>query len=114
MNNTSGIRPTGFCVLVRPKQSDRKTKGGIYIPEQHLDRADGAQVEGRLVAAGPLAWTFDHWPDADQPPQVGDWVIFKRYSGATPIDGADGESYWLIKGEDVHAVRDVMIDEVAA
>ena len=111
--NKSGIRPTGFCVLVLPKQSERQTKGGIYIPDQHTERADIAQVEGRLVAVGPLAWTFDQWPHDSEPPQVGDWVIFKRYSGATPITGADGQSYWLIKGEDVHAVREVELEAAA-
>jgi co-chaperonin GroES (HSP10) len=103
--NTSGIQPVEYNVLVKPKGVEKKTAGGVFIPEQRLEREEYAQTSGMLVAASPAAFTFNYegWPDGAEPPKAGDQVYFTKYE-ATKIDGSDGETYWLMKDKSITAV----------
>lgn len=103
--NPSGIMPTEYRVLVRPKVTDEKTKGGIIIPEQTKERDDFAQIEGELVAVSPFAFSYaDEWPEGRKP-QVGDRVFYAKYAGTT-VKGRDGADYRVINDRDVWAVID--------
>lgn len=103
--NPSGILPTEYRVLVRPKTVDEKTKGGIYIPEQAKERDQYAQIEGELVAISPFAFTYeDDWPEGRKP-KPGDRVFFAKYAG-TRVKGKDGVEYAVINDRDVWAVID--------
>ncbi len=102
--NPSGIEPTEYKVLIRPKAVDDKSPGGIIIPETTKDREQFAQMEGELVAVSPLAFTYDDWKDAaDKRPKAGDRVLFAKFSGAT-VKGKDGKEYRLANDKDVAAV----------
>ena len=103
--NPSGIAPTEFKVLVEPKKVEEKTKGGIIIPDEKLERDQYAAMEGVIIAASPLAFTYENWPDGARKPQVGDRVIFAKYSGAK-VTGKDGVEYRLIADKDIGAVLD--------
>jgi chaperonin GroES len=103
--NPSGIWPTEYKVLIRPKLLDEKTKGGIIIPENTKEREEHAQIEGVLVAVSPFAFTYEEgWPD-DAKPQPGDRVFFAKYAG-TRVKGRDGEIYAVVNDRDVWAVID--------
>lgn len=102
MENTSGILPTEYKVLIAPVEVDQKTKGGIIIPDETKDRDQYAQMRGVLVAISPLAFTYDDWKDA-KPPKVGDEVLFAKYAGAV-VDGKDGKKYRLTNDKDIAAV----------
>jgi len=82
---------------------ETKTAGGIIIPDQAHDQQQYAQMEGILVAASPLAFTYDEWPEGAEPPKVGDKVLFAKYSGAR-VEGADKETYRLVNDKDIAAV----------
>lgn len=100
--NATGILPTEYKVLVKPKDIEEKV-GSIYIPEQVKDRDQHAQIEGDLVAISPLAFSYDGWPDGARKPQVGDRVFYAKYSGAE-VEGKDGKKYRLINDKDIGAV----------
>jgi chaperonin GroES len=102
MENTSGILPTEYKVLIAPVEVDQKTKGGIIIPDETKERDQFAQMRGVLVAVSPLAFTYDDWKDA-KPPKVGDEVLFAKYAGAV-VDGKDGKKYRLTNDKDIAAV----------
>lgn len=102
MENTSGILPTEYKVLIAPVEVDQKTKGGIIIPDETKERDQYAQMRGVLVAVSPLAFTYDDWKDA-KPPKVGDEVLFAKYAGAV-VDGKDGKKYRLTNDKDIAAV----------
>lgn len=104
MSNPSGIYPIEYKVLIKPKKVEEKTKGGIIIPDESKDREQFAQMEGELVAASPLAFTYDDWKDAS-PPKVGNRVLFAKFSGAK-VTGKDGVEYRLTNDKDVAAVLD--------
>jgi co-chaperonin GroES (HSP10) len=92
-------------VIVLPRTVEEKTSGGIIIPDQTKEREEFARVEGILVAASPMAFQWDDWPDerADEKPKVGDRVFFAKYN-ATELTGKDGQKYWLMKDEAVIGV----------
>lgn len=102
--NSSGIMPTEYKVLVLPKATDEKTKGGIIIPDDTKDRNQFAQMEGELIAISPLAFTYagpSEWNGAAKP-KPGDRVLFAKYAGAL-VKGKDGVDYRICNDKDVTA-----------
>tara|TARA_R110001592_G_scaffold44996_1_gene144107 strand:+ start:182 stop:643 length:462 start_codon:yes stop_codon:yes gene_type:complete len=82
--------PTGYRMLILPFTPPEKTKGGIMLAKQTLDKERIATVVGLVVRKGPDAYSdtnkFPEGPWCEE----GDWVIFGRYAGARfNIDGGD-------------------------
>ncbi len=104
--NPSGIRPTGYKVLVKSEESleEQKLKSmNLVMAETAKERHDAASVTGRLIAVSPLAFTYhEDWGDAEKP-FPGQRVTYGKYSG-TVIKGRDGEDYRLINDQDIGAV----------
>lgn len=98
------MHPTEFKVLVWPKPIEEKTKGGIILPDETKDREQFAQLEGTIVEASPLAFTYhDGEVPTFVPPRAGDRVLFAKYAGAK-VTGADGKEYRLVNDKDICAV----------
>jgi co-chaperonin GroES (HSP10) len=105
--NASGIRPVQYCVLVKPDDVEKTTKGGIILPDSKVEKDEFQRMEGVLVAVSPMAFTFKDWPEEAKgmQPQVGDRVIFAKYN-ATELTGRDGGKYWLMKDEAIVGVME--------
>lgn len=101
--NKSGINPLEYFVVISPDNVENKTKGGIIIPDDTLDRHKQAQMTGIIVASGPLAFRYE--VENDFTPDVGDRVAFGRYSGHT-LKGKDGIEYRILKDGDLTAIVD--------
>lgn len=104
LENTSGIEPVEFNCVFLPEKVEEKTASGIFLPEQHTEREQHASVQGVMVAASPLAFTYETWPEGVRPPQPGDKVLIAKYAG-TMVTGTDGQDYRIIKDKDILAVR---------
>lgn len=102
--NTTGIEPTEYNVLVRLDDAEEKTSSGVYLPDSKQDRDQSLQTRGTLIAASPLAFTYENWPTGMQPPVVGDGVIIAKGAGLYISDQGDGHFYRLIKDKDVCAI----------
>lgn len=101
--NISGIKPTEYKVLILPVEVTDKI-GSIFIPDEHKDRAQFAQMEGVLIALAPLAFSYDKWEGIeDQKPKVGDKVLFAKFAGCE-YKGKDGKKYRIVNDRDVTAV----------
>lgn len=100
--NDSGLRPSGFNVIVRMDTAETVTPGGIILPEKQAERDKLAVEEGEIVAMSPLAFNYaDDWgPDGH--PKVGDRVIIRRYDGLLRERG--GKDYRIIEDKSVVAV----------
>jgi chaperonin GroES len=98
--NTSGYEPLDLRVLVMPDAIEKKTPGGIIMPETARERDEFAQCEGVLVAVGECSWQGSG-PDFTRP-IPGDRVLFAKYGGIM-IDGTDGNKYRIMNDEDVTA-----------
>ena len=103
--NESGIRPMEYNVLVLPAEVEAKTKGGLILAESTVEKSQFGRMEGTLVAASPMAFRFEDWPDDAEhlKPKVGDKVLFSKYQ-ATEFVGMDGRKYWLMKDKSIAGV----------
>lgn len=91
------IRPLNDRVLVKRLESEKKTAGGIIIP----DSAKEKPAEGEVVAVGPGKLN-----EAGQRVAlniaVGDRVLFSKYGG-TDVK-LDGEDYLIMREDDILGV----------
>jgi co-chaperonin GroES (HSP10) len=83
-------KPTGWRIVVLPFRPPKKTKSGIVLAEQAVDRQNLATVCGYVVAVGELAYgdteKFPNGPWCKK----GDWIVFGRYAGARiSIEGGE-------------------------
>lgn len=99
--NESGILPLEYFVVIKPDEVEKQTKGGVYLPDQTLERNNQAQMTGILVGIGPLAFMYE--VDNARIPQMGERVAFGRYSGHT-LKGRDGIEYRVLKDGDLTAI----------
>lgn len=102
MKNESGLIPVEFYCVVALDPTETKTAGGIILPDLIKEADKLACEEGTLVAASPLAFNYDNWPEGSRKPQDGDRVIFKRFAGLLRERG--GRAYRLINDKDIVAI----------
>ena len=98
-------QPTGWRILVLPFTPKEKTKGGIIIAQESLDKARIATNCGYVVKMGPMAYKDkDKFPTGPWCKEK-DWVIFARYAGSRlPIEG--GEVRLLNDDEVLGTIKD--------
>ncbi len=73
----SKLQPLGDRLVVKPTESQEKTKSGIYLP----DTAKEKPQEGKVVAVGPGKMT-DEGKRIPMDIEVGDIIIYAKYGGA--------------------------------
>ena len=83
-------KPTGWRLLVLPFRMDEKTKGGLLLGQDTLDKQQVASQCGNVLAMGPLCYKDkERYPDGPWC-KIGDWVIFARYAGSRiQIEGGE-------------------------
>ena len=75
-------QPTGWRMLVLPFKMKEKTKGGIIMGQDTLEKQQVASQCGNVLAMGPDAYgDKQRFPDGPWC-KVGDWVMFARYAGS--------------------------------
>ena len=83
-------KPTGWRILVLPFKMKDKTKGGILITDDVIERSQVASTCGLVLEVGP-----DAYRDKERYPEgpwckKGTWVVFARYAGSRiKIDGGE-------------------------
>jgi chaperonin GroES len=83
-------KPTGWRMLVLPFKMREKTKGGIVLAEQTLERQQVASQCGLVLRMGPDCYKDkERYPDGPWCKE-GDWIMFARYAGSR-IKIEDGE-----------------------
>ena len=91
------IRPLHDRVLVKRSEEERKSPGGIVIP----DSATEKPVMGKVIAVGNgKALESGEFRPLDV--KAGDSILFGKYSG-TEVK-LDGEDYVVMREEDIMAV----------
>jgi len=83
-------KPTGWRMLVLPFRMDEKTKGGILLGGETIDRQQVASQCGSVLAMGDACYKDkERYPNGPWC-KVGDWVVFARYAGSRlPIEGGE-------------------------
>ena len=94
-------RPTGWRLLVLPFKMKEKTKGGVILAEDTLERQQVASQVGLVMAMGPQCYKDkERYPEGPWCKEK-DWVMFARYAG----------SRFFIEGGEVRILND---DEILA
>jgi len=91
------LKPLGDRVVVKPKEPEEVTKGGIILP----DTAKEKPMEGEIVAVG-AGRIADDGKKISMELKVGDKVLYGKYSG-TEIKIND-EEYLIMRESDVYAI----------
>jgi chaperonin GroES len=91
------VRPLYDRLLVKRVEEEKKSKGGIIIP----DTAKEKPQEGRVVAVG-AGKVLENATVRALEVSKGDRVLFSKYSG-TEVQ-IEGEEHLIIREEDVLAV----------
>jgi chaperonin GroES len=91
------VRPLHDRLIVKRLEEEKKTKGGIIIP----DTAKEKPIEGKVIAVGEGKIKED---GTQIPMEVkkGDRILFAKYAG-TEIK-IDGEEHLIMKEDDVFAI----------
>jgi co-chaperonin GroES (HSP10) len=94
-------KPTGWRILVLPYKGTAKTKGGVFLADEYVERQSLATVVAYVLAVGPTAYQDkDKFPDGPWC-KKGDWIMLGRYAGAR----------FRIEGGEVRILND---DEIIA
>ncbi len=90
------IKPLADRVIVKPKQAEEKTAGGIILP----DTAKEKPIEGTIVAVGP--GRVEDGKLTELTVKVGDAVLYGKYGG-TEIS-VEGEEYLIMRESDIYGI----------
>jgi chaperonin GroES len=93
------IRPLHDRVIVKREEEERKSAGGILIP----DTATEKPVRGKVLAVGN-GKILENGDVRKLDVKVGDKILFGKYSG-TEVK-VDGEDVLVMREEDILAVID--------
>jgi chaperonin GroES len=93
------IRPLQDRVLLERVEEEKKTKGGIIIP----DTAKEKPIEAKIVAVGNGA-VGDDGKVRPLTVKKGDRVLFGKYSGSEVK--LDGKDYIIMRESDILAILD--------
>ena len=93
-------KPTGWRMLVLPFKLPEKTKGGLFLGADTLERQQVASTCGLVLAMGPHCYDKEKFPEGPWC-KKGDWVVFARYAGSRiQIDGGEVR---LLKDDEILA-----------
>ena len=79
------LKPMGDRIVIRPKEQDQVTTGGIFLPDSAKERPQ----KGEVVAVGP-GRIMNNGKLVEMEVQVGDQIIYSKYAG-TEIRAEDEE-----------------------
>ena len=91
------IRPLHDRVIVKRLDEERKSAGGIVIPDNVAEKPD----QGEVTAVGPGKRNEDGKREALDV-KVGDRILFGKYSGTTVK--IEGTEYLVMREEDIMGV----------
>ena len=81
--------PTGWRLLVLPFKMKERTKGGLYLGQETIERQQVGSNCGMVLKMGAHCYDKERYPEGTWC-KKGDWVIFARYAGSRiQIDGGE-------------------------
>ena len=91
------ITPLGDRVIVKPKEAEETSKGGIILP----DTAKEKPIEGTIVAVGP-GKVLDDGKLMEMPVKVGDIILYGKYSGTEVV--IEEQEYLIMRESDIYGI----------
>lgn len=91
------LRPLHDRVIVKRLEEEKKSAGGIIIPDQAAEKP----VRGEVIAVGP-GKKDDSGKNIPLDVKAGDTVLFGKYSGSEVK--VEGQDYLVMREDDIVAV----------
>ncbi len=91
------IQPLQDRVIVKPKEAEETTKGGIILPDTVKEKP----IEGTVVAVGE-GKVAENGTVTKLTVKAGDVVLYGKYSG-TEIK-VEGEDYLIMRESDIYGI----------
>ena len=91
------IRPLHDRVIVKRLEEERKSAGGILIPDNAAEKPD----QGEVIAVGN-GKVLEDGKSRPLDVKVGDRILFVKYSGSTVK--VEGTEYLVMREEDIMGV----------
>ena len=83
-------QPTGWRLLVLPFKMNEKTKGGVLLGQETIERQQVGSQCGNVLAMGDACYKDKERFPSGPWCKVGDWVVFARYAGSRiEIEGGE-------------------------
>jgi co-chaperonin GroES (HSP10) len=83
-------QPTGWRIVVLPYRGAKRSKGGIELANETVERQQLTTTCAYVLSVGPLAYQDTSKFPSGAWCKEGDWIIFGRYAGARmAIDGGE-------------------------
>lgn len=98
--NSSGLRPLGRAVLVKPYEPAKKASL-IELPTAVRDRMEMIDTRVVVIALGPACW-----PNELARAKPGDKVYISEFSGKRLKGTNDGVSYRVVNDNDIYLAID--------
>ena len=96
--------PSGYRLLIALPEVDKKTSGGIYLPDERRDAEHVASIVGFVLKSGPEAYADKKKFPSGSWCSEGDWIVMKAYSGTRLL--IHGKEFRIINDDSVEAVID--------
>ena len=90
-------------MLLLPFKMAEKTKGGLILGQDTLEKQQVASQCGLVLAMGPHCYDKEKFPEGPWC-KKGDWVVFARYAGSRIM--IDGGEVRLLNDDEVLATID--------
>lgn len=91
------LKPLGDRVLVKPDAAEQKTASGLYIASNAQEKPQRGEIIA--VGAGKVGENGERLP---MDVHVGNVVIYGKFGGNEVK--VDGETYLLMRADDIYAV----------
>jgi co-chaperonin GroES (HSP10) len=96
--------PTGYRILVAPKEVEAKTATGIHLPDERVDKETDASIVFCVIRLGQDAYKDKRKFPEGAWCEEGDWVILSSYAGTR--FKVQGMEFRIINDDTVLAVVD--------
>jgi len=88
-------------VIIKPDPVETASKGGIILAlDERQEKA--ATTTGTIIGIGPAAW-LDPIMGGEPACEIGDHVVYAKYSGKFVTDPEDGEEYVVVNDDAIQA-----------
>ena len=93
-------KPAGYRLLLKPREIENKTAGGIILTDELVEHAKFSCVISQIIDMGPDAYK-DHNKANTEWAKIGDWVLTGKYVGLKFV--YEKETYSVINDDEIIA-----------
>jgi len=96
----SKIIPAAGYLLISPSGEEKRTASGIVLPDSHEEKPQ----KGTVVAVGKAMIT-DYGTKVEAPCNIGDVVIYKKWSGNEYKPEGEDKEHLFVKFDDILGIE---------